>query len=88
MIVFGSVVARAELTIRPSDIKDGHYIYQLEQSDMRTLTPEAGKLPNGDWTPTGNKFFDDVHSFANRRMTGSRGAFVQMKPGARSAGFV
>lgn len=88
LLVLPAAASRAELVINPGDIKDGRYIYKLEKSDMQTLVPDSGKLPDWDWTATGNKFFDDVYSFSNLRMNAGHWSFIQMKPGARSAEFV
>lgn len=83
-----AAAGRAELVINPGDIRDGRYIYRLERADMQPFEPESGKIPDWDWTPVGNKFFDDVHSFSNLRMTAGHWSFIQMRPGARSAEFV
>ncbi|MDR1283219.1 MAG: hypothetical protein LBK99_20720 [Opitutaceae bacterium] len=86
--VIFAVFARAELAIKPGDIKNGRYIYRLTREDMQTLTLASGKIPDWDWVDVGNKFFDDVHSFSNLRMQGGSWAFIGMKPGASAAEFV
>ena len=88
LAVLAASATRADLVIKPSDIKDGRYSYKLEQSDMSTLAPDSGKLPGWEWKQTGNKFFDDVYSFSNLRMTAGHWSFIQMSPGARTAEFV
>ncbi|AHF91199.1 hypothetical protein OPIT5_14240 [Opitutaceae bacterium TAV5] len=83
-----AATAHAELVIKPEDIKNGRYIYRLTREDMQTLAPSSGKIPDWDWTDSGNKFFDDVHSFSNLWMQGGNWAFIRMRPGASSAEFV
>lgn len=88
LAIFAISKVDAELVIKPADIEGGRYVYKLERSDMKTLAPDSGKMPGWDWKPTGNKFFDDVYSFSNLRMTAGHWSFIQMQPGARMAEFV
>lgn len=81
-------VSRAELAIKPGDIKGGRYEYSLTQADMKSGEPQTGKLPGWAWQPMGSKFFDDLHSFSNVRITASSWAYVWLKKGASSGEFV
>lgn len=79
---------RAELVIKPDDIKNGRYNYTLKREDLKTLAPTEGKLPGWETQTFDNKFLDDLHSFSNIRTQGGAWAYVGMKPGTSAAEFV
>lgn len=83
--------AQAQITIGAGDIVDNKYQYSLQYGDMSAWSAASSKTAGQAWEATGNKFFDDVASFSNVRMTqfwnNSRYA-VNMTPGSSSAEFV
>lgn len=82
---------QAQLVIDTGDIVDNKYQYSLKYDDMSAWSALSSKSEGQPWEATGNKFFDDVASFSNVRMSqfwGDTRYAVNMRPGSTSAEFV